>query len=95
MVLLATFPDTHIARKWGGEIARDVQEEARRLNALYPDGYEPQTESALARFDHQLKERKINPGTTADFVVATLFVGRLSARGGPARTSQKPESGAT
>lgn len=95
MALLAAFPDTHISRKWGTKIALEVQEEARRLNGLRPGDYGADSLAALARFDHQLKERRINPGTTADFVVATLFVSRLLGRGAPAGTSQKPASGAT
>jgi triphosphoribosyl-dephospho-CoA synthase len=37
--------------------------------------------SALLAFDQDLKQRGINPGTTADLTVASLFVWRLS---GPA-----------
>ena len=31
----------------------------------------------LARFDHSLKSRRINPGTSADLTVATLLADNL------------------
>lgn len=78
MRLLAAFPDSHIARKWGNEIALHVQSQAQ---ALAPD-FTPVTAgksfAALREFDDQLKDSKLNPGTTADFVVATLFARNLT-----------------
>ncbi|MBV8745107.1 MAG: triphosphoribosyl-dephospho-CoA synthase [Xanthobacteraceae bacterium] len=76
---LAAFPDSHIVRKHGLELARAVQHEAvtfqRRLQSqrspedLLPD---------LLAWDTELKHKDINPGTSADLTVATLFAHRLS-----------------
>jgi triphosphoribosyl-dephospho-CoA synthase len=43
-------------------------------------------EAELLRFDRDLKERGLNPGTSADFTVATLFAdGLISGKGGHIR----------
>lgn len=75
---LSAFPDSHIARKLGAETAHCVQdaalEFARRLQAAErPDQVLP----ALLTWDAALKEKAINPGTSADLTVATLFAYRL------------------
>ena len=80
MTLLASFPDSHIARKWGSKIAAELQDEARALGRYWQTGCGHKSFSALAGFDRRLKERGLNPGTTADFVVATLFTARISER---------------
>ena len=81
MHLLAEFPDTHIARKWGASTARAVQDEARSLKAFArPDARHEDIER-LASFDSRLKQRGLNPGTTADFVVATLFTAEMACPG--------------
>jgi triphosphoribosyl-dephospho-CoA synthase len=77
MTLLATFPDSHISRKWGHAAAIEVQEQARALSPLWQPGFSSKSFRELAEFDSQLKERKLNPGTTADFVVATIFTHAL------------------
>jgi triphosphoribosyl-dephospho-CoA synthase len=78
MALLAEFPDSHIARKWGIETAREVQAEALALKPLWHPVTSPKSLAGLLKFDTILKERGLNPGTTADFVVATLFAVFLS-----------------
>lgn len=75
---LSAFPDTHIVRKFGvataEEVRRRAQEYARRVEtsrngeALRAD---------LIAWDAELKDRGINPGTSADLTVATLFARRL------------------
>ena len=76
MCLLAQVPDTHITRKFGPEQAREVQVQAHRLRPQYwprvDEGF-----GVLLDFDRELKAKGFNPGTTADFVVATLFAERL------------------
>ncbi len=72
---LSHYPDSHIARKYGDETAKQVQTEAIvHYNALQaldnPKQYLPQ----LLAFDQSLKSRAINPGTSADITVATLLV---------------------
>lgn len=80
MALLAEFPDSHIARKFGPDTASDVREEARRLGRYWQPVATVKSFAALMEFDSQLKAKNLNPGTTADFVVATLFTEQLSAR---------------
>ncbi len=75
---LARLPDTHIARKHGTVAAEAVRQEAEaaiaRLDAsaqseaLAPD---------LIAWDASLKRRSLNPGTSADLTVATIFAWRL------------------
>jgi triphosphoribosyl-dephospho-CoA synthase len=78
MRLMAEFADTHIARKYGEAIARDVREEARTMRATMGQVAGPASFDALLACDASLKSRGLNPGTTADFVVATLFARQLT-----------------
>jgi triphosphoribosyl-dephospho-CoA synthase len=78
MALLAEFPDTHIVRKHGEKVAEEVRQEARALAAAL--AATAKLPPKLLEFDAKLKERGLNPGTTADFVVATLFADALMAR---------------
>lgn len=77
MSLLARFPDSHIVRKHGSDVAAAVQSEAHRLRTAYLPAVDEEGLAELHRFDSDLKRRGINPGTTADLVVATLFADRL------------------
>lgn len=90
MTLLAAFPDSHISRKWGSEAALAVQAEARALGAFWNPAYSAKSFERLMEFDAQLKERKLNPGTTADFVVATIFAHGLMRPNAPGSRSQQP-----
>jgi triphosphoribosyl-dephospho-CoA synthase len=70
---LAHFPDSHVARKHGGQIAAAVSGEAGLLVQALGRASDPAQEMpALEAFDRQLKARSINPGTSADMTVATL-----------------------
>jgi triphosphoribosyl-dephospho-CoA synthase len=80
MAYLAQYPDSHIARKLGEEAALAVQAEARRHAALWDPAVRPESFEALLAFDTALKSRNLNPGTTADFVVATLFAASICER---------------
>lgn len=78
---LAHIPDTLIKRKFGGDAASEVRDEARPIEAglsqcSAPDEMAP----PLAAFDRSLKERGLNPGTSADLTVATLFASALQAQ---------------
>jgi len=80
MRFLAAEPDSLIARKYGMETASEVREEAASLAEKLAGAGEPeQLESELLAFDRSLKERGLNPGTTADLTVATLFADRIQA----------------
>ncbi len=75
MAFLAGFPDSHVARIYGAEAAGRVQEEATAVRAsLDAAGDEAARISLLIDFDRRLKERAVNPGTSADLTVASLLV---------------------
>ncbi|MBP0615118.1 triphosphoribosyl-dephospho-CoA synthase [Jiella mangrovi] len=73
------FPDSHIARKFGSETAEATrvrfQEFSNTLNGLS----DPQEILTVALgFDNSLKQEGLNPGTSADLTVATLFARNLA-----------------
>lgn len=75
---LSSFPDSHILRKYGPDIAERV----RRRAVDWEAGAESDADwelllPKLLQWDSELKEAGINPGTSADLTVATLFVDRL------------------
>lgn len=80
MALLAEFPDSHIARKFGPAAAETVRAEAASLSPVWAPAVSPKSFNALMEFDLSLKRRGLNPGTTADFVVATVFTSVMSRR---------------
>lgn len=80
MTLMAQFPDTHIERKYGRDVAEGVRRDAAALAPQWQPVATAKSLEKLMEFDAFLKERRLNPGTTADFVVATLFVEDLLAR---------------
>jgi triphosphoribosyl-dephospho-CoA synthase len=78
LALLAAVPDTHVTRKFGEPSAAALRREAagyrRRLQSTdAPDALLGE----LMAWDAALKKRGINPGTSADLTVATLFARRL------------------
>lgn len=75
---LAAVPDSHVARKHGADSADALRAEAAELLAL--DLATRPVAELLAR-DRAWKGRNLNPGTSADMTVATLFVDRLLAGG--------------
>jgi triphosphoribosyl-dephospho-CoA synthase len=77
---LAHVPDTLIERKFGERIAARVREEARPIESSLTECQSPEAMTApLTAFDRALKERGLNPGTSADLTVATLFAAALIA----------------
>lgn len=80
MAYLALAPDSHIARKQGPAIAAEVMREAAALTPRLARGLDAATRSVLLAFDRSLKDRGLNPGTTADLVVATLLADHLQRR---------------
>jgi triphosphoribosyl-dephospho-CoA synthase len=72
--LLARAPDTHVARKLGPAVAREVSVEAARWDTALMRCHHPQSlMPMLLDWDRRLKRQGINPGTTADLTVASLF----------------------
>jgi triphosphoribosyl-dephospho-CoA synthase len=77
MAYLAYFPDSHILRKHGAAIAEAVREQANALAPLWQPVAQRNTLPELLDFDAELKRHNVNPGTTADLVVTTLFAASL------------------
>lgn len=73
---LCSFPDSHIARKFGAATAEQVRAEAVQLRRSLPEASAAAL-PALAAFDRALKERGLNPGTSADLTVASLLASEL------------------
>lgn len=75
---LKAFPDSHVQRKFGERKARAVMRLSQRMDRILkntPDRAE--RAGLLMRMDGHLKTRGINPGTSADLTVATVFARRL------------------
>ncbi len=73
--LLSQYPDSHIERKYGRQHTQWVQAEMSRVYKLLSSKNHPQQhETMLYEIDTLFKKSGINPGTTADLTVATIFV---------------------
>jgi triphosphoribosyl-dephospho-CoA synthase len=78
LAFLSRLPDSHVARKYGGERAQAVCALARPFEARLNDSDDPeQLTAALLAFDADLKAAGLNPGTSADLTVASLFAHRI------------------
>jgi triphosphoribosyl-dephospho-CoA synthase len=85
---LSKFPDSHIVRKQGAEAAAEVCRIATKFNALLWSAQQPADRlDDFLTWDAALKTRGINPGTSADLTVATLFSCRLQSALPSARNS--------
>jgi triphosphoribosyl-dephospho-CoA synthase len=78
LAFLSGWPDSHIVRKHGLPVAQSVTREARSRyeamhRALARDTLADEL-LTLGAWDAELKAQGINPGTSADLTVATLFV---------------------
>jgi len=81
MAFLAGFPDSHVARKHGDETAHRVCEEAAAVKVALDAAEDDQARlRLLLDFDSRLKARNVNPGTSADLTVASLFAHILRQR---------------
>lgn len=72
--LMAEYGDSLIRRKCGPDAERAVRERAASVLATgWP--LSPGTDSVYAEFDTHLRDRdhRMNPGTTADVIAATIF----------------------
>lgn len=75
LAFLAAFPDSHVARRHGPDAAERVRARAASLDL---DGADPSAHAPrLLALDADLKRAGINPGTSADLVVATLLAAAL------------------
>lgn len=75
---LSAFPDSHIVRKLGIQCADEIKRKAASLHAsLRTKEDAAQLLPDILSWDAALKADGINPGTSADLTVATLFAHRL------------------
>jgi triphosphoribosyl-dephospho-CoA synthase len=78
LTFLSNWPDSHIVRKQGTAVAQSVTLAAREQHAQWRHALAQQRPGAAAQpldaWDAKLKASAINPGTSADLTVATLFV---------------------
>ena len=75
---LARQLDSHVVRKHGEFLAKELMYEARVIEADYWATDNPKLmQKRLLTWDASLKERNINPGTSADLTVACLLVNYL------------------
>ena len=73
--LLSALPDTLICRKHGLKCAQEIQEQANDLLSFSLENSKlPDMESRIISWDNELKQRAINPGTTADLTATSLLV---------------------
>ena len=72
---LARQLDSHVIRKYGEALAKEVMQEAVDLQTLYWATENPKlVQKKLLVWDASLKARNINPGTSADLTVTCLMV---------------------
>jgi len=82
LAFLSAFPDSHIARKRGAATAEEVCRTAREVQSQLQAAEEPaHLLAAILDWDRTLKQQGINPGTSADLTVATLFASHLAVGG--------------
>lgn len=67
LTLLAERPDTLVQKKFGSSVAEEV---SRKASSVLKE----QSIDAVRRLDDELVRKRINPGTTADVIAASLFV---------------------
>lgn len=72
--LLSRFPDSHIERKYGNQFSATIADTMGRLSKkLNETGNPEHLMPLLYEIDQELKSKGINPGSTADMTVATVF----------------------
>ena len=75
---LAAFADTHVLREHGRAVADEIRHDAASLAERLRRAAEwRDVLPEVLAWDQALKQRAVNPGTSADLTVATLFVRRL------------------
>ena len=80
LTFLAGIFDSHIARKNGLDAAVTVLNAAVVVRDRFMSQADPADSlGELLDFDRRLKASRLNPGTSADLTVATLFANRLNA----------------
>jgi len=79
LTFLADFPDSHIQRKLGGQVAEQTRKRAIPIAEQFKKNDNPDNAiNALLEFDKELKDSNINPGTSADLTAASLLLYELT-----------------
>ena len=78
MEILAKIPDSHISRKFDEKIAEKTSNNASDLLKILDREYSPDyLADRLNNLDYEYKKKGINPGTTADLLVASLMIYKI------------------
>ena len=78
LMLLAEYPDSLVARKFSLATAKQLQNDAKPLYYEFSKSRNPDDlRGELMAMDRCLKNKGINPGTTADLVVAVVLAANL------------------
>jgi len=78
MEILAKIPDSHISRKFDDKIAKKTSNNASDLLKILDREYSPDyLVDRLNNLDYEYKKKGINPGTTADLLVASLMIYKI------------------
>jgi triphosphoribosyl-dephospho-CoA synthase len=79
LAFLAAIPDSHVARKHGEGAAEALRKAAAGVRDGFMSSRDPADSlEGLLDLDRRLKADGLNPGTSADLTVATLFADRLT-----------------
>ena len=79
LLFVREIDDAHVLRKHGRETAQWLRARGGQVASAWPACHNPrQRHGLLQRFDSELKARGVNPGTSADLTVASLFALSLS-----------------
>ena len=76
LTILSIYADTLISRKYGAEIAQKVSDDADKIiseGGILTD----KGRDMLNKFDQDLIEKNLNPGTTADLTASSIMVALL------------------
>jgi triphosphoribosyl-dephospho-CoA synthase len=75
---LARFPDSHVQRKHGAEVAERIRQRSEVVLRRFEKKKKPGSAvGMLLEYDKELKDARVNPGTSADLTAASLLVHRL------------------
>jgi len=76
LAFVARYPDSHVRRKLGASRASALRDVANAI-AIQRAAQGPGRAARIVQWDRELKAGGINPGTSADLTVATLFAAFL------------------
>jgi triphosphoribosyl-dephospho-CoA synthase len=72
--LLARFTDSHVERKYGNQFNQLIFDRMSELDRVLSEIENPENlEDLLYSIDQEFKAIRVNPGTTADLTVVTIF----------------------